>query len=100
MSDLDMPALIQQLQKSNRRWKRLAISLLAVIGLALPLLATSVVVLKVRAEREARAALDAAEQARQQAQEAAEKARQQELQKRFDEQRKAVDEFQNKGRNP
>ncbi len=100
MSDLEMPALIQQLQKSNRRWRWLAISLLAVIGLALPLLATSAVVLKVRAEQEAMAAQDAAEQARQQAQKAAEKARQQELQRRFDEQRKAVDEFKNKGRNP
>jgi type VI protein secretion system component VasK len=100
MSDLEMPALIQQLQKSNRRWRRLAISLLALIGLALPLLATSVVTLYVRSERQARQAQAAAEEARQQAHEAADQARQQELQKRFNEARKAVEEFMNKGRNP
>lgn len=98
MSVSDMTALIQQLQQSNRRWRRLAISLLAVIGLTLPLLTISVVVLRVRAERQAREAHVAAEEARYQA----EQARRQEEQarKRLKEAREAVDELKQKGPNP
>ena len=41
MPDLETTALIERLQQSNRRWKRLALSLLAALGLAFVLLTTS-----------------------------------------------------------
>ena len=87
MPDLETTALIERLQQSNRRWKRLALSLLAALGLALVLLTTSAVVLWVRAERQARQA------------EAAEK-QEQEAMKRAEEALKAVDELQHQGRHP
>ena len=91
MPDLEMTALIERLQRSNRRWKRLALSLLAALGLALVLLTTSAVVLWVRAERQARLAEAAERQVRQQEQEA---------RKRAEEALKAVDELQHQGRHP
>ena len=87
MPDLETTALIERLQQSNRRWKRLSLSLLAALGLALVLLTTSAVVLWVRAERQARQA------------EAAEK-QEQEAMKRAEEALKAVDELQHQGRHP
>ena len=87
MPDLETTALIERLQQSNRRWKRLALSLLTAVSLALVLLTTSAVVLWVRAERQARQA------------EAAEK-QEQEARKRAEEALKAVDELQHQGRHP
>jgi hypothetical protein len=40
MPDIETTALIERLQRSNRRWKWLALSLLAALGLALVLLTT------------------------------------------------------------
>jgi hypothetical protein len=94
MSDSDMTALVQQLQKSNRRWRRLAISLLVIIGLTLPLVTIAAAVLRVQAERHAREAQIAAEQARDQAEQAR---RQEEKVKNAME---AVEEFLKKGLNP
>jgi hypothetical protein len=94
MSESDMTALIQKLQKSNRRWRRLAISLLVIIGLTLPLLTISAAVLRVQAERQARDAQIAAEQARDQA----EQARQQ--QDKVKRAMEAVEGFLKKGLNP
>jgi hypothetical protein len=74
MPDFEMTDLIERWQNSNRRWKRLALNLLAALGLAVLLLTTSALVLGVRAER----------QARQQEQKA----------------REALEEFQHKGRQP
>ena len=91
MPDLETTALIERLQQSNRRWKRLSLSLLAALGLALVLLTTSAVVLWVRAERQARLAEAAERQVRQQEQEA---------RKRAEEALKAVDELQHQGRHP
>jgi hypothetical protein len=68
MPDLETTALIERLQQSNRRWKRLALSLLAALGLAFLLLTTSTVVLRVRAAQQARQAETAAKQAHQQQQ--------------------------------
>jgi hypothetical protein len=51
MPDPETTALIERLRQSNRRWKQLALSLLAGFGLALVLLTTF---LWVRAERQAR----------------------------------------------
>jgi hypothetical protein len=70
MPDIETTALIERLQQSNRRWKRLALGLLATLGLALVLLTTSATVLWVRAERQARQAEAAAKQARQQEEDA------------------------------
>jgi hypothetical protein len=67
MPDIETSALIERLQRSKRRWKWLALSLLAGFSLALVLLTTS---LWVRAERQARQAEAAAQQARQQEQDA------------------------------
>jgi hypothetical protein len=91
MPDLETTALIERLQQSNRRWRRLALSLLAALGLALGLLTTSTVVLWVRAERQARQAEAAERQARQQ---------QQEARKRAEEAMQAEDEFQHQDRHP
>jgi hypothetical protein len=66
MPDLDTTALIERLQKSNRRWKRLALSLLAALGLAVVLLTTSVVVLGFRVEQERQRAQAAEAEARKQ----------------------------------
>jgi hypothetical protein len=84
MPDFEMTDLIERLQQSNRRWRRLALGLLAALGLAVLLLMSSATVLLVRVERERRQAEAAAEQARQQQQKA----------------REAVEEFQQKGRQP
>jgi hypothetical protein len=67
MPDMETTALIERLQRSKRRWKWLALSLLAAFGLTLVLLTTS---LWVRAERQARQAEAAAKEARQQEQDA------------------------------
>ena len=91
MPDLDTTALIERLQKSNRRWKRLALSLLAAIGLALVVLTTSTVVLRARAEQQAQQALAAERQARQQAEEA---------KKRAQEAMQALEEIRHQGRHP
>ena len=104
MPDLDTNALIERLQKSNRRWKRLALSLLAALGLGLVLLTTSVVVLRGRAEQQARQAQAAEQQARQQAEEARKQA--EEAKKRSQQAMytralmQAMDEFQHQGRHP
>jgi hypothetical protein len=91
MSDAEKDDLIEQLQKSNRRWKGLALGLLAALGLTVLLLTTSATVLSVRIERERERALAAEEQARKQSQEAREV---------FEHLRKGVDEFQQKARQP
>ena len=102
MPDVDTTALIERLQRSNRRWKRLALSLLAALGLAVALLPISVVVLWVRAHEARMQALlqlekaKAAEQARQQAEEA--KKRAQEAYQRAVMQ--ALDEFRHQDRHP
>ena len=104
MPDLDTNALIERLQKSNRRWKPLALILLAAIGLSLGLLTTSTVLLRTRAEQQARQARAAEEQARQQVEEARKQA--EEVKKRSQEAMyagalmQAVDEFQHQGRQP
>jgi hypothetical protein len=97
MPDVDTTALIEHLQKSNRRWKRLALSLLAALGLALVLLTTSTVVLWVRAERQARQVEAAERQARQQAEEARKQFQEAAYQRAL---MQAVDEFQHQGRHP
>ena len=91
MSDADTRALIEDLQRSNRFWKRLALGLLAALGLAILLSSFSAAV-QVRRAHEAE--LDA----RMQAEEA--HRREQEAKQRFEDARKAVDEFQRKGRQP
>lgn len=91
MSNSEMTALIQQLKKSNRRWRRLALSLLTALGVALLLFTTSVAALQVRAERQARVAREAEQQALQQEELA---------KKRFEEAKGNVDAPQHKGRNP
>jgi flagellar biosynthesis/type III secretory pathway M-ring protein FliF/YscJ len=83
--------LIEDLRRSNRFWKRLALGLLAALGLAILFLTVSAAVQMRRAQA---AELDArmqADQAHRQEQEARE---------RFEEARKVVDEFQRKGRQP
>jgi hypothetical protein len=75
MSDADTNALIEQLQRSNRRWKLLALSLLATLGLAVLLVTTSTVVLLVRVEQQREQARAAEEQARKQAEDALERAK-------------------------
>jgi uncharacterized protein YpmS len=75
MSDADTSALIERLQRSNRRWKWLALSLLATLGLVVLLVTTSTVVFWVKVERERRQAQAAQEQARKQVEDARERAR-------------------------
>jgi hypothetical protein len=70
MPDIETTALIERLQQSIRRWKWLALSLLVGFSLALVLLTTSAALLWVRAERQARQAEAAAQEARQQEQDA------------------------------
>jgi hypothetical protein len=98
MFDADRDALIEQLQKSNRRWKRLALGLLTALGLTILILTTSATWLAVQIERERQQALAAQEQVRA----AEEQARQQsqEARERFEQARKALDEFQQKVRQP
>jgi flagellar biosynthesis/type III secretory pathway M-ring protein FliF/YscJ len=91
MSDADTRALIEDLQRSNRLWKRLALGLLAALGVAILLFTVSAAVQMRRAQA---AELDA----RMQAEEA--HRQEQEAKKRFEEARKAVDEFQRKGQQP
>jgi hypothetical protein len=75
MSEADTNALIERLQRSNRRWKRLALSLLATLGLAILLVTTSTVVFWVRVEQQREQARAAEEQARKQAEDNLERAR-------------------------
>jgi hypothetical protein len=91
MSDADTRALIEDLRRSNRLWKRLALGLLAALGLAIMFLTASAAVQMRRAQ-------EAEVEARMQAEEA--HRREQEAKKRFEDARKAVDEFQRKGRQP
>ena len=95
MSNSEMTSLIERLQKSNRRWKRLALSLLAPLGVGLLLLTTSVALLRARAELQARAALEQARQAEEQFRQEREQAKQ-----RIKEAKGNVDAPQNKGQNP
>jgi hypothetical protein len=98
MSDADTRALIEDLQRSNRLWKRLALGLLVALGLAILLLAVTATVLSVSAAQQMRRAHEAELDARMQAEEA--HRREQEAKKRFEDARKAVDEFQQKARQP
>jgi hypothetical protein len=91
MSDADTRGLIEDLQRSKRLWKRLALGLLAALGLAILLSAFS-------AAASARRAHEAEVEARMQAEEALQ--REQEGKKRFEDARKAVEEFQRKGQQP
>jgi hypothetical protein len=91
MSDADTRALIEDLQRSNRLWKRLALGLLAALGLAILLSSFSAAVQVRRAHEAEVEARMQAEQARQ---------REQEGKKRFEDARKAVDEFQKKIQQP
>jgi flagellar biosynthesis/type III secretory pathway M-ring protein FliF/YscJ len=91
MSDADTRALIEDLQRSNRLWKQLALGLLASLGLAVVFLTASAAVQMRRAQA---AELDA----RMQAEEA--HRQEQEAKKRFEDARKAVDEFQKKIQQP
>jgi hypothetical protein len=91
MSDADTHALIGNLQRSNRFWKKLALGLLAALGLTILLLSTSAAVLSIRIVQQRRQA------------EAAEV----EAQRQFQESRKALegawreaDKLQQKGRRP
>src|SRR5262249_4318280 len=93
MPDLETTALIERLQRSNRRWKRLALSLLAALGLALVLLTASTVVLRARAVQQARQARAAEEQARHQAEEAKKRSQDQEMMQ-------ALDEIRHQDRHP
>ena len=91
MSDADTRALIENLQRSNRFWKRLALGLLAALGLTIMLSAFS-------AAQRVRRAHEAEVEARMQAEQA--RQREQEGKKRFEDARKAVDEFQKKIQQP
>jgi hypothetical protein len=98
MSDADTRALIEDLQRSNRLWKRLALGLLAALGLSILLLAVSATVLSVFVAQQMQRARAAEVDARMQAEEA--HRQEQEAKKRFEDARKAVDEFQRKGQQP
>ena len=98
MSDADTRALIEDLQRSNRLWKRLALGLLAALGLAILLVTISATVLSVFVAQQMQRARAAEVDARMQAEEA--HRQEQEAKKRFEDARKAVDEFQRKGRQP
>jgi hypothetical protein len=98
MSDADTHALIENLQRSNRLWKRLALGLLTALGLTILLLIFSATVLSIQAEQQMRRAQAAEVEARMQAEEALRQ--EQEARERFEQARKAVDEFQRKGRQP
>ena len=91
MSDADTHALIEDLQRSNRLWKRLALGLLAAFGLAILLLAVSAAV-------QMRRAHEAEVEARMQAEEA--RQREQEARERLEKERKAQDDAQREGNRP
>src|SRR6516162_9364148 len=92
MSDADTHALIEDLQRSNRFWKRLALGLLAALGLSILLLAVSATVLSVFVAQQMQRARAAEVDARMQAEEA--HRQEQEAKKRFEEARNVVDQFQ------
>ena len=92
MSDADTRALIENLQRSNRLWKRLALGLLAALGLAILLLTLSATVLSVFVAQQMQRARAAEVDARMQAEEA--HRQEQEAKKRFEEARNVVDQFQ------
>jgi uncharacterized membrane protein len=98
MSDADTHALIENLQQSNRFWKRLALGLLTAFGLTILLLILSATVLSLQVVQQMRRARAAEVEARMQAEEALRQ--EQEARERFEQARKAVDEFQRKGRQP
>jgi hypothetical protein len=91
MSDANTRALIEDLQRSNRFWKRLALGLLAALGLAIMLSAFSA------AQRERRAQ-EAEVEARMQAEAARQK--EQEAIERLERARQVVDQFQKKIQQP
>jgi hypothetical protein len=91
MSDADTRALIEDLQRSNRLWKRLALGLLAALGLA-------IVFLTVSAAVQSRRAHEAEVEARMQAEEA--RQREQEARERLEKERKAVDRAPRDGNRP
>ena len=91
MSDADTRALIEDLQRSNRLWKRLALGLLASLGLAILILATSAAV-------QVRRAHEAEVEARMQAEEA--RQREQEARERLEKERKAQDDARREGNRP
>ena len=92
MSDADTHALIEDLQRSNRLWKRLALGLLAALGLAILLVTISATVLSVFVAQQMQRARAAEVDARMQAEEA--HRQEQEAKKRFEEARNVVDQFQ------
>jgi hypothetical protein len=91
MSDADARALIEDLQRSNRLWKRLALGLLAALGMA-------IVFLTVSAAVQSRRAHEAEVEARMQAEEARQK--EQEAIERLERARQVVDEVQREGNRP
>jgi hypothetical protein len=98
MSDADNRALIENLQRSNRFWKRLALSLMAALGLTILILTTSAAVSSVRAEQARRQAEDAAAEARMQAEDALQ--REHEARKAVEEALKEAAKLQQKSRRP
>jgi hypothetical protein len=58
MADGETGELIENLKRSNRFWKRLAVGLLAALGLSILLLATSIAIQTMRAQRAEAAAMD------------------------------------------
>jgi hypothetical protein len=97
MPDIETTALIERLQQSNRRWKRLALSLLAALGLTILLLTTSAIVLSVRLEQQRRQLQAAETEARMQAEDALRRER--EARYRLDVAMQAV-ELQHQGQHP
>jgi hypothetical protein len=91
MSDADTRALIEDLQRSNRLWKWLALGLLAALGLAILLLTASAAV-------QVRRAHEAEVEARMQAEEAHQ--REQEARERLEKERKAQGDAQREGNRP
>jgi hypothetical protein len=76
MSEAETRALIEQLRRSNRRWRRLALGLLAALGVAVPPLTTSTVVSWLRAAEATRRTEAAEELAEENLQEALRQAEQ------------------------
>jgi hypothetical protein len=70
MSDMPTQELVESLQRSVRRWRALAITLLASLGVVVVLGIGTVTVLRLRARQQARAAEQAAMEARDQAHQA------------------------------
>jgi len=91
MSDANTRALIEDLQRSNRFWKRLALGLLAALGLAIVFLTLSAAVQMRRAQAAAVEARMQAEEARQ---------REHEAREQLEKERKAVDEGPREGNRP